>query len=333
MQTNAAALTELMHEMRQTLVRIIRSSAADVDRRGMRRHALDIRCRLTVPGHAVLEARLTDLSAGGARIEGAPALPVGTLGTLAPDGMAETLPFVVRYVAGDALGIEFELTDRRRDAGRHGGRHGAAGGGLIATGGLNPTIFGAYPGDKRPRKAPGNGDGKMATLNGNAVDWFVDRHLREGRPSGVAFEDRPLPDPNQPRRCDEAFRRRAGPKRHRPGAPPGHADARHGRLPGGVLGRAACRSRPGPDQYAADARYGQLRSPGQPRRSRRDLRATATRILATLRGAPSLREIIVVRPDGSAPAAIGRSARGRHWTNSSPAAIRPHRPSRPRRTK
>lgn len=29
----------------------------------------------------------------------------------------------------------------------------------------------------------------MAALDGNAVDWFVDRHTHEGDPSGVAFED------------------------------------------------------------------------------------------------------------------------------------------------
>jgi 4-hydroxybenzoate-CoA ligase len=29
----------------------------------------------------------------------------------------------------------------------------------------------------------------MAALDGNAVDWFVDRHIREGDASGIAFED------------------------------------------------------------------------------------------------------------------------------------------------
>jgi methyl-accepting chemotaxis protein len=112
-QTNAAALTELMQGMRHTLVRIIRSSATDVDRRRLPRPALDLRCRLTVPGHAALEARLTDLSEGGARITGAPGLPVGTRGTFSADGIAEALPFVVRHAecdatgAGDVLGIEF----------------------------------------------------------------------------------------------------------------------------------------------------------------------------------------------------------------------------------
>ena len=108
-QIDAAGLAELVTELRRTVVRVIRTSTTEVDRRAGRRYDLDLPCRLTVPGHGMLDARVIDLSEGGARIEAAAALPVGTSGTLGLDGVGAALPFTVRDAYGEMLGVAFEL--------------------------------------------------------------------------------------------------------------------------------------------------------------------------------------------------------------------------------
>jgi PilZ domain len=86
----------------------MRTSMQEVDRRSVPRHAMDLPCRLVVGGktHA---ARLTDLSEGGARAVGAPALQVGVRGTLRLDGIAYELPFSVHGTDGETVRLVFAL--------------------------------------------------------------------------------------------------------------------------------------------------------------------------------------------------------------------------------
>jgi hypothetical protein len=58
---------------------------------------------------ATLGARLSELSAGGASIAGAPPAPVGTRGTLQLESVGFVLPCVVRDQSGDVLRLEFLL--------------------------------------------------------------------------------------------------------------------------------------------------------------------------------------------------------------------------------
>ena len=85
-QAVASGLADLARELRTTVVRVIRTSTTEVDRRHSRRYAVDLPCRLTVTGHGVVNARVSDLSEGGARIEGAATVPGGARGTLGLDG-------------------------------------------------------------------------------------------------------------------------------------------------------------------------------------------------------------------------------------------------------
>ena len=110
-QIDAAGLAELVTELRRTVVRVIRTSTAEVDRRGSRRHAVDLPCRLTLAGSGVVNARVSDLSEGGARVGGAASVPAGTTGTLSLDGLGVALPFTVRDADGDMLGVAFALDD------------------------------------------------------------------------------------------------------------------------------------------------------------------------------------------------------------------------------
>jgi methyl-accepting chemotaxis protein len=108
-QTDAAGLAELVSDLRLAVVRIIRTSTAEVDRRHGPRHAVNMSCRLTVAGQTPVTTRVIDLSDGGATIETATALAVGTSGTFGLDGMATAVPFTVRDVRGLVSGLAFEL--------------------------------------------------------------------------------------------------------------------------------------------------------------------------------------------------------------------------------
>jgi methyl-accepting chemotaxis protein len=110
-QIDAAGLAELVTELRRTVVRVIRTSTTGVDRRHTQRYQVDLPCRATVTGHGVMNTSVVELSEGGARIRGAAAVPIGTRGTLALDGVAATLPFTVRDVSGALLGVAFELDE------------------------------------------------------------------------------------------------------------------------------------------------------------------------------------------------------------------------------
>jgi methyl-accepting chemotaxis protein len=105
---NASALEAAVAELRHAVIRVVRTSTAEVNRRGGERYPADLTCRLTTANgtHAV---RLADLSASGAQFRDAPAMPAGTRGSVSLDGMATPLPFVVRGT--DHLGgvhVEFE---------------------------------------------------------------------------------------------------------------------------------------------------------------------------------------------------------------------------------
>ncbi len=105
-QIDAAGLAELVSELRRTVVRVIRTSSAKVDRRHGMRMAVDMPCRLSFLGHGEAIGRVTDLSQGGAGIECAATVPVGTAGTLDLDG--HRFGITVRDAHGGVLGVAFD---------------------------------------------------------------------------------------------------------------------------------------------------------------------------------------------------------------------------------
>ena len=106
---DAAALDGMVRELKTALVRVVRTSTAEVDRRQHQRRSMDLGCRVTVAGRAAQSARISDLSPGGALVRRAQALPVGTRGTLDVDGIGMTLTFNVRAADADALRLAFDL--------------------------------------------------------------------------------------------------------------------------------------------------------------------------------------------------------------------------------
>lgn len=113
--SNTSALAVAATNLRQTVIRIVRSCTSDLDRRGSPRTAFDASCRLEVAG-ATHEARLVDLSEHGASIAGAPSLCSGVRGLLWLSGGDPPLPFVVREAATGILHVAFDLTAARAQA-------------------------------------------------------------------------------------------------------------------------------------------------------------------------------------------------------------------------
>jgi methyl-accepting chemotaxis protein len=110
--TNITELRDAVVRLQHAVVRAVRTSTTDVDRRKAPRHATDLACRVTVSGAGTSDARLVDLSAGGARIVGGPTMAATAVGTLAIDGVSRPLAFVAH---GTDDGGSVHLTFQRAD--------------------------------------------------------------------------------------------------------------------------------------------------------------------------------------------------------------------------
>ena len=169
--------------------------------------------------------------------------------------------------------------------------------------------------------------------DGNAVEYFVDRHDRAGRRDSGIPRSLAIADLWRPGGSHAPLRRRAARRRRGARAARRPAAARHGGFPDRVLGRDPRRRRAGADQHAADPRGGRLHPGRQPRRCAGDLR-TAGRAAAA--GAAQHRG---PAPDhrGAARRRHARTDRRSHARsgspNSLPAAIRRRRPRSRRRTR
>jgi methyl-accepting chemotaxis protein len=97
--------------LREVLVRVVRSSTADADRRASVRHRVSVRGEIFDGDGARHQGELVDISETGARIRCNPELPQGAGGMLKLQGFATALPFIVRDKKGDCLHVEFQLPD------------------------------------------------------------------------------------------------------------------------------------------------------------------------------------------------------------------------------
>jgi hypothetical protein len=98
-----------MEDLRHSVIRVVRTSTTEVDRRQDPRIALRRTCHVTIAGQAPQSAELVDLSAGGAYMTGAPDAPGGTRGTLTVEGIGMSLPFTVRASRRGELHVAFTL--------------------------------------------------------------------------------------------------------------------------------------------------------------------------------------------------------------------------------
>jgi methyl-accepting chemotaxis protein len=106
---NATALDAAVEGLRHSVIRVIRTSTSEVNRRQSLRHQVDLPCHLTSPGQARSAARVVDISADGARINDGPSLSPGSHGSLYLDAVGAPIPFVVRAREAGDLHLMFEL--------------------------------------------------------------------------------------------------------------------------------------------------------------------------------------------------------------------------------
>ncbi|MEJ0019094.1 MAG: cache domain-containing protein [Acetobacteraceae bacterium] len=112
MQANTEVLDSAVIDLRHSVIRIVRTSTAEVDRRRHSRHAVDLPCRVAIGSAEASPAQLVDISLGGAAIHNAPAAQQGMRGTLDAGAIGFPLRFTVRTV--DARGdthVIFELDE------------------------------------------------------------------------------------------------------------------------------------------------------------------------------------------------------------------------------
>jgi methyl-accepting chemotaxis protein len=105
---NASGLDGAMEELRRSVVRAVRAAVPEFDRRDSERYDIDLPCRIVV-ANGSHDARLSDISDGGASLRGVPTLPVGARGTLTAQSVGFPLAFVVRRNETGTLHVEFEL--------------------------------------------------------------------------------------------------------------------------------------------------------------------------------------------------------------------------------
>ena len=115
--TNISELRDAVVRLQHAVVQAVRTSTTDVDRRKAPRYATDLACRVTVSGAGTSDARLVELSPGGARIVGAPTLAATATGTLAIEGVGRPLAFVTRSTdEGGSTHLAFQRADEAAEA-------------------------------------------------------------------------------------------------------------------------------------------------------------------------------------------------------------------------
>ena len=106
---DAGNLAKAVGDLKQTLARVVRTSASGTDRRAHVRHAVDLACSLTIEGSATRMGRVTELSEGGAQITGVTGLSGGVHGILTMDGTVMQFPVTIREVVELTAGLSFDL--------------------------------------------------------------------------------------------------------------------------------------------------------------------------------------------------------------------------------
>jgi methyl-accepting chemotaxis protein len=101
-------LNQAAEDLRSSVIRVVRTSTTEVDRRQARRRTADLPARLSVAGRSDYVAQVSDLSEGGACLRGGPDLPAGTRGTLRLDGVATPLACLACGTDNNGLHLAFE---------------------------------------------------------------------------------------------------------------------------------------------------------------------------------------------------------------------------------
>jgi methyl-accepting chemotaxis protein len=117
---NAASLAVAVADFKLAVVRAIRTSTSEVDRREYPRYDLHMDCRFDTDATGAFAARLDNVSEGGAGLTGsAKGLTAGARGVLSLDGLTARLPATVHRVDNAGIGLIFDLNEAENAAWRH----------------------------------------------------------------------------------------------------------------------------------------------------------------------------------------------------------------------
>ena len=112
----SVALSTAVGELAHGVVRVVRTSTDEVERRRDARYATDYPARLRAEDGKVHTVRVVDLSLGGAGIVDAPALAVQTRATLELGTLGLSLPVTVRSGGSGRLSVAFVLDGAGNEA-------------------------------------------------------------------------------------------------------------------------------------------------------------------------------------------------------------------------
>lgn len=109
---NAASLAVAVAELKRAVVRAVRTSTSEVERRVHPRYDVNIPCHLDTETDGICSGRLENVSESGARLTGIKGrLTPGARGVLSLDGMAIRLPTTALRADGDAIRLVFDLDE------------------------------------------------------------------------------------------------------------------------------------------------------------------------------------------------------------------------------
>ena len=108
-QDHAAGLNTAMAELKRSVIRAVRSSTEEVNRRRSERYPGPLPGRVTLAGQPPCEVEVLDISRSGSCIGGMPDAPAGTRGTLEADGIGTRVPFILRRAEDKQWHVQFEL--------------------------------------------------------------------------------------------------------------------------------------------------------------------------------------------------------------------------------
>jgi len=114
----AKSLANSVAGLKQTVVRVVRTSTDEVDRRKSPRFPVDMKCHLVIDGYGEQAGQAIDVSEGGAKIQCTAQPPPGTRGTLTFTGSPEPMPFAVIAADGSAISLRFTLGEQQQAAWR-----------------------------------------------------------------------------------------------------------------------------------------------------------------------------------------------------------------------
>jgi methyl-accepting chemotaxis protein len=98
-----------LSSLRAILVKVVRTSTEEADRRRWPRVESSLPIQLNCHGRMHPNATLADISEGGAWIRGVPELQIGETGFVSIQGCGMNLPFTVRSQGPEAIHVEFDL--------------------------------------------------------------------------------------------------------------------------------------------------------------------------------------------------------------------------------